>query len=238
MANPSTYGFIFARGGSKGVPNKNLRLFAEKPLIAHTIETALANPCIDRLFVSTDSEKIAAVAQEYGAEVPFIRPAALASDTAPEHLAWQHAIHTLKELCIPDFEIFVSLPATCPLRATKDITDCIDTYISDPQADIVVTVTEPHAHPAFNMVAQDNDGYASILMPSSGITRRQDAPTVYELTAVCYVTNPQFILSSNHYFDGRVKAHTIPPERSVDIDSPIDFLFAEFLYNLKKAQSS
>jgi N-acylneuraminate cytidylyltransferase len=113
---------------------------------------------------------------------------------------------------------------------------CIDLFLAG-GADTVVTATEPRAHPSFNMIRTDRDGYASVLMPLPGISRRQDAPPVFELTALCYVTSPAFVLATDSYFDGRVKAHIVPPERAVDIDTEMDLAFAEFLFQRNAAGS-
>lgn len=120
--------FIFARGGSKGLPGKNIRTLESKPLIAWSIEQALAIKRIKRVIVSTDSEEIAAISRVYGAEVPFIRPAELARDDSPEWLAWRHALNYIRETLglLPD--VMVSVPATAPLRSSVDIDNCLDEY--------------------------------------------------------------------------------------------------------------
>ena len=120
--------FIFARGGSKGLPGKNIRPLGGKPLIAWSIEHALAIKRIARVIVSTDSEEIAAVARDYGAEVPFIRPAELARDDSPEWLAWRHALNFLRETTGELPEVMVSVPTTAPLRLALDIENCLDEY--------------------------------------------------------------------------------------------------------------
>lgn len=220
----STYGFIFARGGSKGVPGKNIKPLGGLPLIAHSIRAAQESGRIDRIIVSTDDESIADVAREYGAEVPFMRPAELATDTASEWDAWRHAVTQ-----VGDFDVFVSLPCTSPLRSASDVQRCVDVF-AEGESDVVVTVRHAERHPSFNMVTMDEQGYASIAMPLEGtITRRQDAPTIFDMTTVAYVTSPQFILSENAIFQGRVRAVEIPAERAVDIDTELDFAFAEFL---------
>ena len=156
-------GFIFARGGSKGVPRKNLRLLAGKPLLAHAIEAARQSRYIRRVVVSTEDDEIARVAEDYGAEVPFRRPAELASDTAAEWLAWQHAIRAVSGGERPNFEMFVSVPATAPLRAPQDIDAAIE-LLRDSGADAVIAVTEAHRNPYFNMLILDEQGRARIAM--------------------------------------------------------------------------
>ena len=219
--------FIFARGGSKGIPNKNLHLFGGKPLIAWSIEQALAIKEIDRLIVSTDSEDIKKVALEYGAEVPFLRPKELSQDNSPEWLAWQHALKYLIEDLNYNPDIMVSIPTTSPLRSTKDIIRCIDLYQKG-GSDIVVTISETDRSPYFNMVHIDDDKAIRLVNPPlKTIFNRQNAPEVFNITTVCYVTSPDFILNNNSLFDGKVRAIKVPFERSIDIDNIFDLKFAE-----------
>ena len=227
---PYIIGFIFARGGSKGVPGKNIRLLAGKPLIAYAIETAFQSQFIDRVVVSTDDEKIAQVAQDFGAEVPFVRPKELAQDNSLEWLAWQHAIRTLKELDKGrELDVFVSIPPTAPLRLVEDVDNSIKTFLES-DADIVITVKRAIRHPSFNMITLDEQNCAKLVLPlDKQIIRRQDAPPVYDMTTVAYVASPKFIMESKAVFEGRVKAVLIPEERALDIDTELDFKFAEFL---------
>lgn len=163
--------FIFARGGSKGLPGKNVRHLGGKPLIAWSIEHARAVPRITRVIVSTDSEEIAVVARQYGAEVPFIRPAELAQDDSPEWLAWRHAHNCLQETegGLPD--VLVSVPATAPLRSPQDIENCMDEFAKD-DADVVITVTDAHRSPYFNMVKTNADGTVGQVNPPPRCPRR------------------------------------------------------------------
>lgn len=230
----NTIAFIFARGGSKGLPGKNIRLLGGKPLIAWSIEHALSVKRIHRVIVSTDSEDIATVARHYGAEVPFIRPAELACDDSPEWLAWRHALNYLRETTgkLPD--AMVSVPTTAPLRSPIDIENCLDEYEKG-NVDMVITVTDAHRSPYFNMVKTNADGTVGLVNPPhSAIARRQDAPLVYDMATVCYVTNPEFVLTHNATFDGRVKAVHVPSERSIDIDTLLDFQIAESLLKIRE----
>jgi len=220
--------FIFARGGSKGLPGKNVRSLAGKPLIAWSIEHALAVQRIDRVIVSTDSEEIADVARQNGAEVPFIRPEKLALDDSPEWLAWRHALNYLKEMegILPD--VMVSVPATAPLRSVIDINNCLDEYEKG-DVDMVITVTDAHRSPFFNMVKRNSDGtFGLVIPPSTTLTRRQDVPVVYDMTTVAYVAKPEFVMEHENTFDGRVAAVHVPLERAIDIDTMTDFKMAEF----------
>jgi len=236
MSDLNAVAFIFARGGSKGVPGKNIRKLCGKPLIAWSIEHALAVPSINRVIVSTDSDEITAVAREFGADVPFLRPAELAQDDSPEWLAWRHALQYLldTEGKLPD--AMVSVPATSPMREPVDIENCLREF-SVGDADIVVTMTEAHRNPWFNMVKRNADETVELVMPpTDAITRRQDAPSVFDMTTVAYVINPSFVFSNSSIFSGRVRAVEIPLERAIDIDTMLDFEIAEYLMNRKVAK--
>jgi N-acylneuraminate cytidylyltransferase len=224
-------GFIFARGGSKGLPGKNIRPLVGKPLIAWAIEQANAVKRIRRVIVSTDSAEIATVARKYGAEVPFLRPAELARDDSPEWLAWRHALTYLKDTegALP--EAMVSIPTTAPLRLPVDIENCLDEYAKG-GADMVITITNAHRNPYFNMVRDNADGTVALVTPSaSKVSRRQDAPVVYDMATLAYVVNPVFVFSHQSTFAGRVRGVHVPVERAIDIDTPLDFEIAEALMN-------
>ena len=225
--------FIFARGGSKGLPGKNILPLSGKPLIAWSIEHALAVKRIERVIVSTDSEAIAAVARQYGAEVPFIRPAELAKDESSEWLAWNHALSHLMNTMGALPEVMVSVPTTAPLRLPLDIENCLNEYEKG-SADIVITVTAGHRNPYYNMVKTKSDGTVALVISSgSAVIRRQDAPLVYDMATVCYVANPRFVMSHNGAFEGRVRAVHVPPERAIDIDTLLDFQIAEGLIKIR-----
>ena len=221
--------FIFARGGSKGIKNKNLKLLLGKPLIAWSIEQAKSIPTIKRVIVSTDSKKIAEVAKKFGAEVPFMRPMEISKDNSPEWLAWRHALNFLErnEGKLPD--IMLSVPATSPLRNKEDLIKSIRLFKKG-GSDAVITVTEAKRNPWFNMVKESKNGKFELVNKfKKPIFRRQDAKKVYDMTTVAYVLSPHFVLKEKSLFSGRVKALEIPEERSIDIDSSYDFKIAELL---------
>ena len=218
-----TVAYIFARGGSKGLPGKNLRILCGKPLIAWSIEHALAVKRIDHVIVSTDSKEIAEVSARYGAEVPFMRPKDLAEDDTPEWLAWQHALTNYP--C----ELMVSVPATAPLRFASDIDKCLDEYERG-LADVVITVTEAHRSPYFTWVRLNPKNEAELVIPPQNIlNRRQDTPKLYDMTTVCYVASTKFVLDNDSIFEGCIRAVQVPKERAIDIDSLLDFQIAENL---------
>jgi N-acylneuraminate cytidylyltransferase len=219
------YAFIFARGGSKGLPGKNIKPLAGKPLLQYSINSALAAPSIDQVFVSTDDRAIAQIAKIGGAIV-IDRPIELASDTSPEWLAWRHAIEWV-QVRYGEFDGFVSLPATSPLRGVEDVENSIN-QLNNTDADICISVTPANRSPFFNMVKQTESGMVELVnKPQREVVRRQDAPAVFDITTVVYATTPKFILKSYGIFSGKVTSIEIPKERAVDIDDIYDFMLAE-----------
>jgi CMP-N,N'-diacetyllegionaminic acid synthase len=219
---------ICARGGSKGVPNKNIRLLNGKPLIAYTIECAKKYTKFDRIIVSTDSPKIAEVAKQYGADVPFLRPKELATDTSPKIPVLQHAVRYLEQEENDHYDLIVDLDPTSPLRIVEDIENCVNKMIGK-NPNVVFSVTPAHKNPYFNMV-EEKDGKVYLCKKlDRPITRRQDAPTVYAMNASIYVYKKDFLLNTDSVFSNNTMAVVMPEERSIDIDRPIDFEFVEFL---------
>ena len=232
----STVACIFARAGSKGVPNKNIQTFNGKPLISWAVELALEVKQINKVFVSTDSEEIAEIARMAGASIPFIRPSELATDTSPEWHSWQHFIKFLadKDGKLP--EVFLSLPATSPLRSTIDVENCLNEFKKG-RADFVVGITPSERNPYFNMVKKGEDNQVDLVIQQGDkYSRRQDTPQVFDLTTVCYVGKPGTILTKNSIFEGKVAGVEIPRERAIDIDTELDFQIAEFLLKSKVNQ--
>ncbi len=216
------------------MPGKNIRRLAGKPLIAWSIEHALAVKCIERVIVSTDSEEIAATARDFGAEVPFMRPVELARDETPEWLAWRHALAFVQETegALP--EAMLSVPTTAPLRLPIDLENCLDEFFKG-DADMVITVSDSYRNPWFNMVKKKSNGTVGLVNDTaSGITRRQDAPVVFDMTTVAYVARPHFVMQQVGIFSGRVRAVLVPVERAIDIDTLFDFELAEFLIRRRK----
>ena len=229
MKTPFILGAIFARGGSKGVPRKNIKRLAGTPLIAYTIEVALSVGLIDRLIVSTDDREIANIAQKYGAEVPFLRPAHLATDKSPEIFSWKHAIRSIEEESGKRVDVLVSVPTTSPLREVIDVERCIKKILST-DADIVITVREAQRNPYFNMVSLDKDGNAkTAIISRRALDRRQEVPKVYDVTTVAYAARRSYVLSASSVLEGKVKVVVVPNERAIDIDTMLDFEIAEFL---------
>jgi CMP-N-acetylneuraminic acid synthetase len=225
----SVVALICARGGSKGLPRKNILPLNGRPLISWSVSQALAVARVDRCIVSTDSEEIAAVAREAGAEVPFMRPAELAQDNSPEWLTWRHALNFLRQTdgVYPDTLIVV--PTTAPCRSVEDLERCLDEFEKG-EADVVITVTDAHRSPYFNMVKIAADGAVGlVIQPESSVSRRQDAPVVYDMTTVGYVVRPEFVMNRNGLFEGSLRHIHVPAERALDIDTLLDFQIAQYL---------
>jgi N-acylneuraminate cytidylyltransferase len=222
------FAFIFARGGSKGLPGKNIKQLAGKPLLQYSIDTAIASCLIEQVFVSTDDLQIADVARNCGAVV-IDRPPELASDTSPEWLSWRHAIKWVINH-YGDFDGFISLPATSPLRSVDDVDAAITQRIKD-KADICISVTSASRSPFFNMVKKTETGLVELVnKPNGEVARRQDAPEVFDITTVAYATTPSFVLEHYGIFSsGKVTSIEVPKERAVDIDDIYDFKLAEVM---------
>jgi CMP-N-acetylneuraminic acid synthetase len=220
---------ICARGGSKGLPGKNVRPLAGRSLVARAIDQARAVGRVGRVLVSTDSDEIATESLEAGAEVPFQRPADLALDDSPEWLAWRHALSYLKESGGSYPDALIVVPTTAPMRDVQDLERCLDEFETG-RADVVITATDAHRSPYFNMVATRPDGTVGLVIPPEvTYVRRQDVPGVFDVTTVAYVADPEFIMEHDGMFDGRVRSVHVPRERALDIDTLFDFRVAEFL---------
>lgn len=222
-------GAVCARGGSKGVPRKNLRLLLDKPLIAHTIECARQCPALDRVVVSTDDHEIAEIARYYDAEVPFIRPTHLAQDHSSKWDVFRHLVQTLEEMEGRQVDVLVDLDTGVPLRTPADITGCIKQLLSS-QAEVVTTAYEAERNPYFNMAEIALDGFARIVMrPAKPIAYRQAAPRVFSLSPAVFAIRRAALWAYEHWSQSRFQLYPIPRERAIDIDSEMDFHLIEYL---------
>lgn len=227
-------GAICARGGSKGVPRKNLRPLAGIPLIAHTIRCAQACSILQRIVVSTDDEEIADVAKRYGAEVPFIRPAHLAQDDSPKGPVVQHLIQSLEQMTGERIDVLVDLDTGVPLRKPSDIVDCVDLLLAG-QAEIVTTAYHAERNPYFNMVELDAEGLGKMVKPpAKPIVCRQAAPPVYSLSPAVFAIRRDILWKYEHWSQARLQIHVIPRERAIDIDTELDFRLVECLMQLRE----
>lgn len=227
---------ISARGGSRGLPGKNIRPLLGKPLIVWSIEQALATPEIDRVVVSTDSEAIAKVARAAGAETPFMRPDHLSTSEAGKFDVFKHALAACEDHYGEEYEFYLDLDCTNPLRDVSDISACIAQFRDRRQhgVDSVFTICTARKNPYFNLLEADDTGALKICkkLPAT-IVRRQDAPPVYEHVASIYVLSPGYIRTASYLLDGHTEGYDIGSEKSLDVDSDFDFLLIEYLMKRK-----
>ena len=219
---------VTARGGSKGIPGKNLRLLGDRPLIVWTIEAALNARGVERVLVSTDDEEIARVSRRAGAEVPFLRPAELAQDDSPHILTSEHALRWFHEHEHARPEYLLLLQPTSPLRSVDDIEAAID-LARDRNAVAVVSVCETKEHPykAFGLSA---GGTLEDFVPCDiPYRRRQDLPKVFSENGAIYLNRSESLLRDRTYIPPGTVPYIMPPERSVDIDSEWDLVIANAL---------
>lgn len=215
-------GIIPARGGSKGVPGKNIRPLCGKPLLAWTIEAAIQSRYLDKLIVTSDDEIIIQTAIAFGADVPFVRPVHLAQDDTPGIAPVLHAINEL-----PGYDYIVLLQPTSPLRNVQDIDTCIEKY-NVSSAESVVSVTEQEKSPYWMFEI----GVRSRLRPIMGKTntsRRQDLKQTYTLNGAVYVSSVETLKKSETFLTESTEAYVMPKERSIDIDTITDFRICEMI---------
>jgi CMP-N,N'-diacetyllegionaminic acid synthase len=223
----TTIATICARGGSKGLPRKNILPFAGKPLIAHTISSALACPLIDAVFVSTDDENIANVARSYGAQVPVMRPPELATDSAAKIPVIEHLVKHLESIG-HHIERVVDLQPTSPLRTQADLVAAINLSTN---CDLVVSVTEPSHNPYFSLAELQPDGTLSLSKTANFVTM-QAAPAVFGLNGSIYVWRRTALASAalHGFWSTRMIPYVMTRSRSVDIDGAEDFELAEWYF--------
>ncbi len=226
---------IPARGGSKGVPRKNVKILAGKPLIAWTIETALRASCINRVIVSTDDDEIAAVSREYGAEIPFIRPSKFASDAATDMPVYQHTLYWLEKNEGYKPEIVVWLRPTSPLRSSQDIDMAVIKLINT-KADWVRSICLVGTHPYWVYQLGENDRLSPFVdgVLVEDFLQRQLLPDAYYLSGAVDATWRTTITEKKLLYSGDVRGYEMNAEKSLDIDSELDFSLAELLLEKRK----
>jgi len=221
---------ICARGGSVGIPDKNLRMIAGQPLIAHTLAQARASGRFDVIAVSSDSLRILDVARKCGVDELIERPAELATNTAGKVPAIHHCISAVEARLDRAFETIVDLDVTSPLRSVADILAAID-LLETRKASSVITGAPARRSPYFNLVEQDPEtGFVRVAKsPANPVLRRQDAPACYDMNASIYVWQRDRFMDSPAVFYPDTLIHVMPEDRSIDIDSPLDFEIVEML---------
>jgi N-acylneuraminate cytidylyltransferase len=223
---------IPARGGSKGIPRKNLALIAGVPLVAHSIRHGLDARTIDRVIVSTEDAEIAEIARAAGADVPFLRPGELAGDDVLDQPVFRHVLERLLETEGYEPELVVHLRPTTPFRRTIWIDEAISTLREQPAADSIRSVSRPGQHP-YRMFTIEPDGFLRALMrhehPAPYVLRRQELPPVYYYNCVLDVTRPATILGKGSMTGERILPYVLPEDDVIDVDTPRDLEIARFL---------
>jgi CMP-N,N'-diacetyllegionaminic acid synthase len=226
MSGPYAFGVIPARGGSKGLPGKNLKRIGALSLIGHAVVSAREARTLTRVIVSTDSPEIAEEARRHGAEAPFLRPAELASDQAGMVPVLQHAVRWLESTGVrPD--LIVTLQPTSPFRTGVEIDDTIARVV-DTGADSAQTLVEASYHPFF-MKTLDGDRTVALFPDGKKYVRRQDAPAVYQPSGAVYVTRYHLLMEEDQVLGHDNRGLVMPFEASVNIDTEWDFLLAELV---------
>ncbi len=226
---------ITARGGSKGIPGKNIADLAGKPLIAWTIEAALRSKAVSRVIVSTDDAEIAAVSRQWGAEVPFLRPALLASDTSPHLPVLLHALAWIDEHDSQRYDDILLLQPTSPLRATDDIERAVQ-IARDHHADSVVSVCPAHPHPFLARRITDDGRLEEFAPRTEGYMARQGLPPAYMLNGAIYLVRREVLIDRQSFYTDRTFAYVMPQERSLDIDTPWDLYLANLILRARDGQ--
>jgi len=219
--NKTVLAIIPSRGGSKGVPRKNIREVAGKPLIAWTILESRKSQYIDRLIISTDDKEIADVAQQWGCEVPFLRPAHLALDDTPGVEPVIHAVESL-----PGYDYVVLLQPTSPLRTVEDIDGCIELCVNK-NADSCVSITETDKSPYWMFTLNDEGKMSRLIDNNTNCTRRQDLPPVYALNGAVYVAATKILAEKRSFIHADTVSFIMSKHNSVDIDTELDLTIAD-----------
>lgn len=223
---PAILGLIPARGGSKRLPRKNVQMLAGKPLLAWTVDAARAARHLDRVILSTDDEEIAAIGRQHDAEVPFMRPAELASDTASSLDVVLHALRTLQDRG-EHYDYVVILQPTSPLRTAADIDAAIELLL-ETRGDAVISVCETDHPPEWSNTLPPDRSMRQFYRPGIRDTRSQDLPKSYRLNGAIYIYDcARLLRTGSLQMDDSCYAYVMPRERSVDIDSEIDFEIAQ-----------
>lgn len=230
MPIPKVLGLVPARGGSKGIPRKNARLLGDKPLVAHSIATGLASPSLASVVCSTEDAEIARLADAAGARIPFLRPAEFARDDSPTADAAIHALDELSKLG-EQYDALLLLQPTAPLRIPADVEEAIRIYVAE-GADSLISLTPAAAHPY--TVYQLHEAIPTAFVPSPAGMRRQDFPPAYVRNGAIYLVSVEVLRRTRSFYGQRLRALVMPPERSLNLDEPIDWIVAEALLSKSK----
>lgn len=227
---------ICARAGSKGVVNKNIREINGKPLISHTIEQAIEAGFLPNLVVTSDSPEVLTIAEAYN--VPFIirRPDDLSHDTADKLDAICHAIEIVEEKKGFKCDDIIDLDPTSPLRISVDIIAALEVFYNDGSENLI-TAAPSRRSPYFNLVEKGADGFVHLSKPpKKRVLRRQDSPTCYDMNASIYIWERDVLLNKKQIFGLKTSLYIMPEDRSIDIDSELDFNFVSYLMSRQKTK--
>ena len=226
---------ITARGGSKGIPGKNIKLLGGKPLLAYSIEAAKKSKLITHTIVSTDAPEIAEVAKKFGADVPFLRPKELAEDKTPHLPVMKHAIEFMEKKLGVTFDYAVILQPTAPFRLSEDIDGTIAKIIETGADSAVSLVAVDGAYHPIKMKKLEGDKVLPYCIPEPEGLRHQDFPKVYKRSSAVYAMRRDLLMKDNRLYGAHIVGYIVPTERSIDIDTPLEWLKAEWmLEDLKK----
>lgn len=229
--NKSVLAIIPARGGSKGVRKKNIRVIAGKPLIAWTIEEAKKSKYIDRVVLSSDDEEIMKVARQWGCEVPFTRPSELAQDQTPGISPVLHALELLGK-----FDYVILLQPTSPMRKVDSIDGCLD-KLESKNGNAIVSVTEPNKNPYWMYKIGDNERLLPFVSQNKLIPQRQMLPEIFSLNGAVYIATYDFLLQEKGFLTSETIGYVMPQEESLDIDTELDLEMCDFLLSKRNEHS-
>ncbi len=224
----NTLVIIPARGGSKGIPHKNIKPLDGKPLIYYTIDVARQIVSDEDICISTDDAEIIKCVEDYGLKVPFVRPAELASDTAGTYEVLLHALDFYEKQG-KQYDVVLLLQNTSPFRTAEQVKEALNIYTSD--VDMVVSVNETKTNPYYNCVEEGPDGFLKKTLDSTMLTRRQDAPITYEYNGAIYVMNVEKLKAMHYGKFTKIVKYVMDELHSVDLDTMLDWKYAEFIIN-------
>lgn len=228
--NKKIIGIIPARGGSKGLKNKNIKFFLDKPLISWSIEVGLKSKYIDEVMVTTDSSEVLEIAKNYGAKVPFIRPDELSSDTATSMDVIFHALNYYQDELNQGYDYIILLEPTSPQRTVHDIDDAIEKLINNTQATALVSTSKVEScHPSYMIKKLEDGFFEGYENKDINITRRQDFVDLYFIDGSLYISQIDVLFEKRSFYHNRTLCYDVPKWKSLEIDDLDDFLMIEAL---------
>jgi len=234
VQNKNVICVISARGGSKGIKNKNILNFNGKPLIAWSIQQALKSKCFEEVYVSTDSKKIANISKKFGAKIVFLRSKKLSGSKISKFLVWKDALKRIEKFLDRKINFFLDLDCTNPIRKTYDIKKILNMLVSNKNLDGVITITPSRKNPYFNMVELNKNNFLKISKKlKKWPVGRQYAPKVFDQVANLYCFRSKFLRSNNHIYNGKIKGYCVPAYKSYDLDNIDDLDILDNIFKKK-----